>query len=223
MDGAGSGAVMSTALVAGLLAGYAIAIPVGAVGAYLVSLTARTSMKVGVGAAMGVATADGGYALLAVAGGAALARVIQPLSGPLRLISAALLIALAVRGSVLAVRGWRAHRTGAELAASMNGGRVYGPWRAYLVFVGITALNPATVVYFAALVMGEPTVVSATPAQAAVFVTAAFLASASWQLVLAAGGAALGRVLTGVTGRTVTALLSSALITALAVRLVVAG
>ena len=64
---------MAADLVAGLLAGYRIAMPVGAVAAYLVALTARTSLRTGVLAALGVATADGVDALIAVWGGAALA------------------------------------------------------------------------------------------------------------------------------------------------------
>lgn len=59
---------MTGALVAGLIAGYGIAVPVGAVGAYLVSLSARTSLRIGSSAALGVATADGIYALAAMAG-----------------------------------------------------------------------------------------------------------------------------------------------------------
>ena len=47
--------------------------------------------------------------------------------------------------------------------------------------------------------------------------TAAFLASASWQLLLAAGGSALGRFVAGSRGRLATALVSSVLIVILAV------
>ncbi len=64
---------MTAALVAGLLAGYGIAMPVGAIATYLVALTARTSLKLGAFAALGVATADGLYALIATVGGSALA------------------------------------------------------------------------------------------------------------------------------------------------------
>lgn len=67
-----SGPVVSGALVAGLLAGYGIAVPVGAVATYLVALTARTSLVTGVCAGLGVAAADGMYALVAEIGGAAL-------------------------------------------------------------------------------------------------------------------------------------------------------
>lgn len=101
---------MTAALVAGLVAGYGIAVPVGAVATYLVSLTARTSLRTGTGAALGVATADGLYALLATLGGSALAAALRPVLGPLRWASAVVLAALAVRGAVAALRQYRGHR-----------------------------------------------------------------------------------------------------------------
>lgn len=98
---------MTAALVAGLVAGYGIAVPVGAVATYLVSLTARTSLRTGVCAALGVATADGIYALVATVGGAAVAAVLRPVLTPLRWASALVLLALAARGAVTAVRQYR--------------------------------------------------------------------------------------------------------------------
>ena len=83
---------MTGALVAGLLAGYGVAVPVGAIAALIVSLTARTSLRVGAAAAMGVATADGIFAVAAVLGGAALARLIEPISTPLRWVAAVVLV-----------------------------------------------------------------------------------------------------------------------------------
>ena len=90
------------------------------------------------------------------------------------------------------------------------------PGAAYLLFVGITAVNPTTVVYFAAIVLGNQHLVS-TAAEGVVFVLAAFLASASWQLLLAGGGAALGHAVTGPRGRRVTGVVSAMVIAALAV------
>ncbi|WP_448315991.1 LysE family transporter [Streptomyces sp. CO7] len=206
---------MNGALVAGLLAGYGIAVPVGAVGAYLVTLSARTTPRTGACAALGVATADGLYALLAVLGGSALAAFVRPFADPLRWASALVLLALAALGAVGAVRAYRARR-----AATRAGGSPTGPGRAYLTLLGITLLNPMTVVYFAALVLGGDAAGDPAPAERAVFVLAAFAASASWQLLLAGGGALLGRVLTGDRGRLATALASSTLIAVLAVRTV---
>ncbi|MFJ9808014.1 LysE family transporter [Streptomyces sp. NPDC101158] len=207
---------MITAVVAGLLAGYGIAIPVGAVGAYLVAVTARAGWRTGAGAALGVATADGVYALLAVAGGSALVPLLTPVMTPLRWASAVVLVVLAVRAGLAAVRTYRA----GSLASRDDGATTLGPARAYATFLGITILNPVTVIYFAALILATgPDAPSSVPERTA-FVLAALAASASWQLLLTTGGTLLGRTLTGPRGRLATALTSSTLIVVLAVRLV---
>ena len=225
---------MREALWAGLVAGYGIAVPVGAIAPLLVGLSARLGLRVGAAAALGVATADGVYALLAVVGGVALAEAIEPVSRPLRLLAAGVLAVIAVRTIVVAVRRHRRDAAATDVGpqaggapgpgggpapggaprAGGRGGALRSPGRAYAGLLGLTLLNPATVVYFAALVLGEraPSGGSA----AGVFVAAAFAASASWQLALAGGGAALGRVLTGPRGRLGTALASSAVVGALA-------
>ncbi|MFC9291552.1 LysE family transporter [Streptomyces sp. NPDC057052] len=204
---------MTAALVAGLVAGYGIAVPVGAVGTYLVSLTARTSLRTGVSAALGVATADGLYALLATLGGSALAAALRPVLGPLRWASALVLLALAARGATTAVHRHRARRLTTRTVPPPP-----SPARAWLSLLGLTLLNPTTVVYFAALVLGTGTADAVRPFEQGVFVLAAFAASASWQLLLAGSGALLGRALTGHRGRLLTALGSSAVMTALAQR-----
>lgn len=204
---------MIGALVAGLVAGYGIAIPVGAVGTYLVSLTARTSLRTGMSAALGVATADGLYALVAVAGGAALVGVLEPVMVPLRWASGLVLAVLAGLGTVAAVRQYRSPHSPSATRRSAP-----APGRAYLSLLGITLLNPTTVVYFVALVLGSGAEVAQRPLDRGVFVAAAVTASASWQLLLAGSGALLGRALTGRLGRLVTALVSSGVITALAAR-----
>ncbi|GHH91774.1 LysE family transporter [Streptomyces capillispiralis] len=205
---------MTAALLAGLLAGYGIAVPVGAVGTYLVSLTARTCLRTGIGAALGVATADGLYALAATAGGSALASVLRPVLAPLRWVCVLVLLALAAWGAATAVRRYRGRRPAGRAGAVPSSAA-----RAYLALLGITLLNPTTVLYFAALVLGSGGGAAAGFAQRAVFVTAAFAASASWQVLLAGGGALLGRALTGHRGRLVTALVASGVMTALAVRM----
>ena len=207
---------MTAALVAGLLAGYGIAMPVGAVATYLVSLTARTTLRIGMCAALGVATADGLYALVATLGGSALAAALQPVLVPLRWASALVLAAMAARGAVTAVRHYRDRQR-----AARSGRDPARPARAYLALLGITLLNPTTVIYFAALVLGSRTTEAVHPVEQGVFVLAAFAASASWQLLIAGGGALLGRALTGDRGRLITAVASSAVIMVLAVRMLV--
>jgi arginine exporter protein ArgO len=204
------------ALVSGLLAGYGVAIPVGAIGALLVSLTARTSFAVGSAAALGVATADGLYATVAVLGGAAITGLIRPISTPLRWAACVVLLALAARTAWTA---WQHHRDPARAGRDTTG--LGTPRRAYLGLLGLTVLNPATVIYFSALVLGRQSATPLAGAALVVFVLAAFCASASWQLLLAGSGSLLGRALTGARGRLLTALAASAVIAALALKLVI--
>ena len=196
---------MSAAFLAGVVAGYGIAVPVGAIGVLIVGLSARTSLGVGVAAAMGAATADGVYAVVAVLGGAALAGVIAPIATPLRWVAAGVLLALAAKTAYGALR-----RSG---TAERPPRPVTAP-AAYAGILGLTLLNPATVIYFAALILGR-----GGTGGGVWFVAGAFLASASWQLVLAGGGSLVGRVLTGGRGRLITALVSSVVIAALALTL----
>ncbi len=205
---------MTDVVIQGLLAGYGVAIPVGAIAALIVSLTARTSLVVGSAAALGVATADGIYALLAAFGGAALAHVIQPVSQPLRWVAMVILLFIAARSALAALRHYR------DPLVRRERGGLSTPPRAYAGLLGLTLLNPMTIVYFGALVLGRGDREALTAADAAVFVVAAFAASASWQLLLAGGGALVGRVLTSPRGRLVTALAASAVIVVLSLALV---
>jgi arginine exporter protein ArgO len=201
---------MRAAVLAGLLAGYGIAVPVGAIGVLLVGLSARSGWRIGAGAALGVATADGVYAAVAVLGGQSAARLLAPMSTPLRWAAAVVLLGIAARTALTAVRQRR------RASPDTRGPQLVGgsSLRAYAALLGLTLLNPATVIYFVALVLGGSAQHRAGPA----FVLAAFLASASWQLLLAVGGALLGRGLTGERGRLATALLAGVLITVLALR-----
>ncbi|MDI6105404.1 LysE family transporter [Actinoplanes sp. NEAU-A12] len=194
---------MNGAFLAGVVAGYGIAVPVGAIAVLIAGLSARASLRVGAAAGLGAATADGIYALIAVAGGAAVAGVIAPVETPLRWAGAAVLLVLA---------GWTAWSAIRRPGITQRGERPATALRAYTGVLALTLLNPATVIYFAALVLGGA-------GGGAWFVAGAFLASASWQLLIAGGGSLIGRLLTGDRGRLITALVSSAVIAVLALRL----
>lgn len=205
---------MIDAFLSGVIAGYGVAVPVGAVAILVIGLTARTSLRVGAAAALGVATADGLYAALAVIGGAALAGVIAPIARPLRWVAAVTLLALAVQAALRAVRH---HRDPTRAARSDRG--LSTPARAYAGLLALTLLNPMTIVYFGALVLGRQASTALTAAGEVLFVAGALLASASWQLLIAGGGSLVGRVLTGPRGRLGTAIVASLLIAVLAVGL----
>lgn len=207
---------MSAALVAGLLAGYGIAVPVGAIAPIIMSISARTSLRVGACAALGVAAADGVYAVVAVLGGAALAGGIAALATPLRWTAAVVLLVLSVRTAWLALRHYRDPAAAPPRRAGLD-----TPGRAFFGLLGLTLLNPATIVYFGTLVLGRRAADGDGVGAEALFVVGAFVASASWQLLLALGGSVVGRVLTGPRGRLGTALCSGLVIAVLAVLLVV--
>jgi threonine/homoserine/homoserine lactone efflux protein len=198
--------------------------PIGAIGSYLIGLAARTRFAIAAAAALGVATTDGCYALLAGLGIAGIERVVGLVSGPLHVIAALLLVGLAVRTVVLAVR--RAGpgpdpstSSGHEGAGgpSTSSGREASVLRTYLTMIGLTAINPSTIATFAAIVGGHRLTGSPLWAAAAVFAVAAFLASAAWQLLLVGGGSVLGRLLSGRRGQLVVACASAGLMIGLAV------
>ena len=232
---------MTGAFLAGLVAGYGVAIPVGAIAILILGLSARTSFRVGAAAALGVATADGLYAVVAALGGAAVASGLAPFAGPLRLVAAGVLLALAGLTARRALRppatmhppspsatthpsatmhppspSATTHPSATTKEPGARGG-LDTPVRAFGAVLALTLLNPATVVYFVALVLGRGDVLDSGPPAAAAFTLGVFLASASWQLLIAGGGSLIGRALTGPRGRRVTALLSSVIIAALAV------
>lgn len=185
---------MITALLAGAAAGLGIAIPVGAIAILIVETGLRRGFRLAAAAGAGAATVDGVYALVAAAFGAALAAVLAPWERPLRVLALVALVAIALRG-LLGLRALPS-RVGADAApippdveAAERGGSAV---RTYGVFVAITLLNPVTVTYFAALILGLGST-GAGPAEKAAFVVGAFLASLAWQTLLAAVGAFLHR------------------------------
>ena len=163
---------MTDAFVAGIFAGLGIAIPVGAIAVLIIEAAVRHGFRVGWAAGAGAATADGSYALLAALFGTVIADLLAPWQTPLRLLAVAVLVVIAVRG-LLALRNGR---TGArdEDPPTMR--------RAYLVVTGLTIINPMTVAYFAALILGLPGIAD-DPASKIAFAAAAFLASLAWQTV----------------------------------------
>jgi hypothetical protein len=73
--------------------------PVGAIGAYLVGLGARERLSVAAAAALGVASVDGAYALVASLGGGGLRSMLQRTTTVLSMLAALVLVGLAsIRG-----------------------------------------------------------------------------------------------------------------------------
>jgi len=165
---------------AGAVAGYGIAIPVGPVAVLIIDLGIRRGLRPAAAAGLGAATADGLYAFLAVVAGATIATVLGPVTPVLQVVAVIVLAAIGLRGIAAALR-----RSAADALPTV--GLPSDAGRTYLRFLGITLLNPTTILYFAALILGRPELGDG-PAERAAFVVGAALASTSWQLFLAVLG-----------------------------------
>jgi threonine/homoserine/homoserine lactone efflux protein len=185
---------MITAFLAGAAAGLGIAIPVGAIAILIVETGLRRGFRLGAAAGAGAATVDGIYALVAAAFGSALAVLLAPLETPLRVLAVFVLVAIALRGLLgLRAASRPVAADGVQVPLDVEAAeRAGSALRTYGVFVAITLLNPLTVTYFAALILGLGST-GAGLAEKAAFVAGAFLASLAWQTLLAAFGAFLHR------------------------------
>ena len=182
------------------------------VGSYLVGLAARERTATAVAAALGIASVDGAYAILAAIGGTGLQTLLNEVSGWLTFAAAITLVVVAVHTIRMALRRYRGDiQSGAQLGSLT-------PARAYLSLVGLTAINPATVVTFAAVIVGRSASDSGSSWPAvALFALGAFVASAAWQLLLTGGGSVLGRLLRTRRGQLRISLCSASVMLGLAV------
>ena len=196
---------MAQAFLLGVAAAYAIAIPVGPIAVLILRTGVRRGLRVAAAAGAGAATADLVFATIAMLFGAAASVFIAPILPAARIVAAGALVVIAVRGLLAAPQP--IERESSETRAGNT----------YLLFLGLTMLNPPTVIYFASLAIALPEV-SADLGSRAAFVIGAFLASLSWQELLAVGGAMLHGRLTPRLQRT-TAVVSSVIILALAARI----
>jgi threonine/homoserine/homoserine lactone efflux protein len=198
-----------SAFLIGAAAGYAIAIPVGPIAVLIVRTGLRRGFRTAAAAGAGTATVDLIYAITAVVVGGAVASALAVVLLPMRLAAAAALFYLAVRALL------RLGRTNMALDTPI--GEQRSAARTYLLFIGLTLLNPATVAYFVTLAVGLPQIAQDAGSRLA-FAVGASLSSLSWQTLLAAVGAALHTRLTPRI-ELVTALLSSAILLAFALKI----
>ena len=186
--------------------------PIGAVGTYLIGLAARERALTAAAAALGIASVDGTYAVVAALGGAGLQALLSEVTSWLVWIAAIALVVVAIRTLLTAIRRYRGHIGTLAEPSTLT------PARAYLNLFALTAINPATVVTFAAVVVGRSASQGSSSSLAvALFALGAFLASALWQLLLAGGGSLLGRLIHGRRGQLGIAVSSAMIMLALAV------
>jgi arginine exporter protein ArgO len=204
-----------SALLLGVVAGLGVAVPLGAVGVLVLRTGLTSGWRIAAAGALGVASVDLAYAVVATVAGSAVAALLAGHEHAVRLAGAAVLCALAARGLW---RAWKARRTrGADPDPATDRPGAVRAGAAWARFVGLTALNPLTVVYFAVVAAGLATRWVGAVERVA-FVLGVAAASAAWQLVLAGLGAFAGsrarpgvRLVMGVLGDVVVLGLAAAL------------
>jgi arginine exporter protein ArgO len=194
------------ALAAGIVAGLAVAIPLGATGVLIVDLGVRGGFRPAFLAGLGTALADGLYATVAAVAGLAVGAWLAPAERTIAFVAAAALAAVGLHG-LLALR-----REPPERKVPPADRRLVGR------FLALTAINPATAATFAGLMLGLPAVAHASAPGKAAFVVGAFGASLAWQSALAGGGALMRHGLPP-SARTWTSVGGRLLVLALALRL----
>ena len=176
-----------SAALLGIVAGFAIAVPLGPIGVLLLREGLAHGMRVAAAGALAVGTVDLLYAIAAVFAGSWVVLVLTGAEQAIKLVGAAVLVVVALVGIVRAVRsaGERRRAPELEVHSSRSAARAFGR------FLGLTAINPLTALSFLAisLVLG-PRLVSVADRFA--FVLGIFGCSLTWQLALCAIGALLG-------------------------------
>lgn len=171
-----------SALIDGLIAGYGIAIPLGAVSVMIVNRSIDEGFRSGFSAGAGVATVDALCAGMVVFAGVLVSSLLGPLATPLQVVGGIVLVLMGIFG----VRSiWKVMGPGTRPAMP----RESSTWKTYLQFIVIAIVNPFTVIYFLALIMGGSTGWISSPVDCAMFILGVTFASFSWQTFLAGLGA----------------------------------
>lgn len=161
----------------GLLIGFAIAAPVGAIGLLCIRRTLVDGPLVGSVSGLGAATADACYGAIA-AGLTSISSVLISHQNQIRVIGGLVLCYLGVRTMVRRPEPGVGGRSAKNLAA------------AYGSTFALTLTNPSMILSFAAVFAGLGLANITGPQHAALLVLGVFLGSALWWLVLTS---ALGR------------------------------
>jgi threonine/homoserine/homoserine lactone efflux protein len=195
----------SAALLAGLVAGLAIATQVGAVSLLLVEAAVVAGPRVGAAAGMGVATADLAFAAVAAAAGGAAGAALSSHEAEIRIVAAAVIAGIAING-LIAIARERASSgrpsgpvpapalaRGRGSSGEPRGARAPAASAHYARFLAITAANPPTIASFAAVA----TALSLQgPAAALAFTAGVGVASFGWHLALGLAAGHAGKWMT---------------------------
>lgn len=127
--------------ITGLVAGIALAIPLGPMAILLISTTIKHGRAIGVFGAAAMASVDFSYAALVFAFGSAIIGALNDWVWPMRIAGSAILAFVGIRIFLEA-------RRSAKLESPELGNLSTSRLKTYAKFFGLTVLNPATAFYF---------------------------------------------------------------------------
>ncbi|PWJ47592.1 Arginine exporter protein ArgO [Quadrisphaera granulorum] len=189
----GAGPTVVTGLAVGVAAGLVLSIPFGALSAMLVEVGMRSTPRVAMSAAVGVASTDVVFALVAATTGSVVSAALAPWRMQVQVVAAVVVLLLGAHALHSALREESGKPTGRHVATRSGppGQQVRSTW---LRFVVAAAANPMTTLTLTALAasLGPST----TPAVVVAFAAGCGVASIVWHSCLSLGGHLLGRWLT---------------------------
>jgi threonine/homoserine/homoserine lactone efflux protein len=218
---------VSGAAAAGVVAGAAVALPLGAIGVLLVQEAVTVGRRTASAGAVGVGLVDTAYSAVALLAGSSVSGVLAGYERAVQLTGALLLTVVAVIGLLGVRQAIRANgTTGSTGSTGTTGTAEIGTdskpvrpsaRRVLARFVTLTAVNPLTAIYFVALAAGSGDTVRGFERGAA-FVVGVCVASLTWQLTLVMAGSLAGARL-GDRARTVTGLVGYLVVLGYAARM----
>lgn len=168
-----------TLLVTGILAGLALAIPLGPMAFLLISTTIKHGRKIGVFGALAMASVDFSYAALVFAFGNLVVSLLSDWLFAMRLAGSAILVFVAVRIFLDAKKSASINAPDTSLSSATRLGT-------FAKFFGLTVLNPATAFYFVGITPSVAALATSVGAFVGVglFAVGVFVGSVIWQLGL---------------------------------------
>jgi threonine/homoserine/homoserine lactone efflux protein len=157
----------------GLLIGFAIAAPVGAIGVLCIRRTLAHGRAIGLATGLGAASADAVYGAIAAFGLTAVTSFLTGQAAWLRIVG----------GIILLWLGWRTFRSQPAECTADDSARI---WPAYATTFALTLTNPSTIISFAAVFagLGLAGTRETGSAEAGWLVLGVFSGSAAWWLLL---------------------------------------
>lgn len=165
--------------ITGLVAGIALAIPLGPMAILLISTTIKHGRSIGVFGALAMASVDFSYAALVFAFGNTVLSALSSWILPMRILGSAILV-------FVAIRIFLAARRDSRLESPEMGNAPTNRTKTYAKFFGLTILNPATAFYFVGITPSVASMASSSSLSLGVisFAGGVFIGSVVWQLSL---------------------------------------